>query len=123
MTVETTPPNSVPRVTPARRVRSGEKPARMPFATLIASGETRGTLVLRHDKAKLLGSSDGRFTSRAPFPFDGERKVEFYELQLVWSRLMVTWPWTSRKWTPSCSRRPARLRSPSPDKQLPVRTP
>ncbi len=55
----------------------------VPFATLTASQEARGTIVLPQDKAKLLGSSDGRFTSRALFPFDGERKVEFYELRLA----------------------------------------
>ncbi len=55
----------------------------LPFATLLDSQETRGTVVLRRDKAKVLGSSDGKFTSRALFPFDGERKVEFYELRLA----------------------------------------
>ena len=55
----------------------------LPFATLLDSQEVRGTVVLRGDKAKILGSSDGKFTSRALFPFDGERKVEFYELRLA----------------------------------------
>ena len=55
----------------------------VPFASLIASNEAPGTILLRRDRAKVLGSSDGRFTSRALFPFDGERKVEFYELKLA----------------------------------------
>ncbi|MFO1056592.1 MAG: XRE family transcriptional regulator [Dongiaceae bacterium] len=55
----------------------------VPFASLIASHEAPGTILLRRDRAKVLGSSDGRFTSRALFPFDGERKVEFYELRLA----------------------------------------
>jgi transcriptional regulator with XRE-family HTH domain len=55
----------------------------LPFATLLDSQETRGTVVLRRDKGKVLASSDGKFTSRALFPFDGERKVEFYELRLA----------------------------------------
>jgi transcriptional regulator with XRE-family HTH domain len=55
----------------------------VPFATLTASEETPGTIVLRRDRSKVLGSSDGRFTSRALFPFDIERKVEFYELKLA----------------------------------------
>ena len=55
----------------------------VPFATLIASGEAPGTIVLRRERAKVLGSSEGRFTSRALFPFDTERKVEFYELKLA----------------------------------------
>lgn len=55
----------------------------VPFATLIASAETPGTLVLRRSTAKLLSSSQGRFSSRALFPFDSERQTEFYELRLA----------------------------------------
>jgi transcriptional regulator with XRE-family HTH domain len=54
----------------------------VPFATLLDSQRVQGTVVLRGDKAKILGLADGRFTSRALFPFDGERKVEFYELKI-----------------------------------------
>ena len=55
----------------------------VPFATLIsAQGET-GTVVLRKSQEKVLSSSCGRFTSRALFPFDGERNVEFYELRIA----------------------------------------
>jgi transcriptional regulator with XRE-family HTH domain len=53
------------------------------FATLTASDVGGGTAVLRRDKAKVLASSNGRFTSRALFPFDGERRVEFYELRIA----------------------------------------
>ncbi|HWZ88555.1 MAG TPA: cupin domain-containing protein, partial [Polyangiaceae bacterium] len=35
------------------------------------------------DRAKLLTSQDGSFTSRALFPFDQPRNVEFYELTLA----------------------------------------
>jgi len=55
----------------------------VPFATLLDSQKIHGTVVLRADDAKVLASHDGRFTSRALFPFDGERKVEFYELRLA----------------------------------------
>ena len=55
----------------------------VPFATLLAAEATSGTAVLRRDEAKVLSSSDGRFTSRALFPFDNERRVEFYELRLA----------------------------------------
>ena len=55
----------------------------LPFATLLDSQKVHGTVVLRRDRAKILGSSDGKFTSRALFPFDAERKVEFYELRLA----------------------------------------
>ncbi|HEV2675908.1 MAG TPA: XRE family transcriptional regulator [Aliidongia sp.] len=53
------------------------------FATLTASGAGGGTCVLRRDEAKILSSSLGRFTSRALFPFDGERRIEFYELRIA----------------------------------------
>lgn len=55
----------------------------VPFATLIASPRMSGTAVLRRDRAKILSSSEGRFTSRALFPFESERRVEFYELRLA----------------------------------------
>lgn len=55
----------------------------VPFATLMTSDGVDKTIVLKREQAKLLGSKDGRFTSRALFPFDGGRKVEFYELRLA----------------------------------------
>jgi transcriptional regulator with XRE-family HTH domain len=55
----------------------------VPFANLLAAQPTSGTAVLRRDGAKVLSSSDGHFTSRALFPFDSERRVEFYELRLA----------------------------------------
>ena len=42
-----------------------------------------GAVVLRRIDAKVLTSSDGGFISRALFPFDGERDVEFYELKIA----------------------------------------
>lgn len=55
----------------------------VPFATLMNGQDIRGTTVLPRDRAKILTSSDGRFSSRALFPFSSERKVEFYELRLA----------------------------------------
>ncbi len=55
----------------------------VPFANLLAAQELGGTTLLRRDQAKVLSSSDGKFTSRALFPFDSERHVEFYELRLA----------------------------------------
>lgn len=55
----------------------------VPFATLLDSQKVQGTVVLRAEDAKILASRDGRFRSRALFPFDGERRVEFYELRLA----------------------------------------
>jgi transcriptional regulator with XRE-family HTH domain len=55
----------------------------IPFATLIAAQDPGGTVVLRREDAKVLASSEGKFTSRALFPFDEERHVEFYELRIA----------------------------------------
>jgi transcriptional regulator with XRE-family HTH domain len=54
----------------------------VPFAALTGAGGHGGTVVLRRERTKTLTSRDGSFTSRALFPFDGERRVEFYELTL-----------------------------------------
>jgi len=56
---------------------------RVPFAALTNDGSRSGTVVLAAAKAKILTSADGNFTSRALFPFDAERRVEFYKLTLA----------------------------------------
>ena len=55
----------------------------VPFSALISARGTGGVHVLRGEQAKLLTSHDGSFTSRALFPFDEPRRVEFYELRLA----------------------------------------
>ena len=55
----------------------------VPFATLLDNQKVHGPVVLRRQDAKILASRDGKFVSRALFPFDGERKVEFYELRIA----------------------------------------
>ncbi len=52
------------------------------FSALITSKGAGGTKVLRREGSKLLSSHDGSFISRALFPFDEPRRVEFYELTL-----------------------------------------
>ncbi|MET0410934.1 MAG: helix-turn-helix domain-containing protein [Polyangiaceae bacterium] len=53
------------------------------FSALISQREKANTtVVLKRERAKLLTSQDGSFSSRALFPFDEPRKVEFYELRL-----------------------------------------
>jgi len=52
------------------------------FSALISQRTQSGALVLRSQEAKLLTSKDRSFTSRALFPFDEPRRVEFYELHL-----------------------------------------
>jgi len=53
------------------------------FATLITEHAATSTAIVLRDRAKLLTSHDGSFTSRALFPFDEPRNVEFYELHLA----------------------------------------
>lgn len=53
------------------------------FATLISERSATSTALVPGDRAKLLTSRDGSFTSRALFPFDQPRNVEFYELNLA----------------------------------------
>lgn len=55
----------------------------LPFSALIATPRARGLSILRRQEAKVLSSHDGAFTSRALFPFDSPRRVEFYELRLA----------------------------------------
>lgn len=53
------------------------------FSALMSNRSQSGALVLRADQAKLLTSKDRSFSSRALFPFDEPRRVEFYELRLT----------------------------------------
>ncbi|MGY0711342.1 helix-turn-helix domain-containing protein [Azospirillum argentinense] len=55
----------------------------VPFSSLLSSGGSGGTTVIRRADSRPLASRDGRFSSRALFPFHGERQVEFYELRLA----------------------------------------
>ncbi|CAN5799172.1 XRE family transcriptional regulator [soil metagenome] len=52
------------------------------FSALISSRTQSGALVLRSQDAKVLTSKDRTYSSRALFPFDEPRRVEFYELRL-----------------------------------------
>lgn len=55
----------------------------VPCSALLAAQDQRGFTVLRRDLAKVLSSQGGAYTSRALFPFDSPRRVEFYELRLA----------------------------------------
>jgi transcriptional regulator with XRE-family HTH domain len=55
----------------------------VPFSALISSKPVATHAVLRQEQAKVLTSRDGQFSSRALFPFDEPRRVEFYELRLA----------------------------------------
>jgi transcriptional regulator with XRE-family HTH domain len=52
------------------------------FSALISARTQSGALVLRSQESKILTSKDRSFSSRALFPFDEPRRVEFYELKL-----------------------------------------
>jgi transcriptional regulator with XRE-family HTH domain len=54
----------------------------VPFSALISHSVRPRTALLRAERAKVLTSVDGTFISRALFPYDESRKVEFYELRL-----------------------------------------
>ena len=55
----------------------------VPFSGLIGTKGEATVSVLRADQSKVLASRDGRFASRALFPYDAPRRVEFYELRLA----------------------------------------
>jgi transcriptional regulator with XRE-family HTH domain len=55
----------------------------VPFSALITARSTGGLHVLRAEHAKVLSSHDGTYSSRALFPFDEPRRVEFYELRMA----------------------------------------
>src|SRR5690606_33369479 len=52
------------------------------FSALMSAREHSGPAVLRASASRRLTSHDGGFSSRALFPFDEPRRVEFYELRL-----------------------------------------
>jgi transcriptional regulator with XRE-family HTH domain len=54
----------------------------VPFSTLVTSHEAEPYRLLPADQTKILSSASGDFSSRALFPFDGERQTEFYEIRL-----------------------------------------
>lgn len=54
----------------------------VPFSALITARGGGGLQVLRAEHAKHLTSHDGSYSSRALFPFDEPRRVEFYELRM-----------------------------------------
>lgn len=53
------------------------------FSALITSKAQAGPLVMKRSTAKSLTSQDGTFVSRALFPTDQPRRVEFYQLTLA----------------------------------------
>jgi XRE family transcriptional regulator, regulator of sulfur utilization len=52
----------------------------VPFGSLVAAKERPGVLVIRRNEPHSIGSSNGKFRSRALFPYDSQRPVEFYHV-------------------------------------------
>ncbi len=55
----------------------------VPYAALLSTSGSSGPQTLRGADAKILTNQDRSFSSRALFPFDKPRRVEFYELRLA----------------------------------------
>lgn len=72
--------NSTPTINVLWKISSALE---IPFSALIAEERQEPVAILRAESSKLLTSHDGRFSSRALFPFEGQRRVEFYELRLA----------------------------------------
>ncbi|HTO80507.1 MAG TPA: XRE family transcriptional regulator [Methylocystis sp.] len=79
-------------VSELRRIGSGEEPPTIahlwriakaldvPFGSLIAAKENSGLLVIRKREAQAVRSGDGAFVSRALYPYNSDRPVEFYHV-------------------------------------------
>ncbi len=55
----------------------------VPFSAFTSAVGESGIVVMRAHRAKWLSSRNGRFSSRALFPFGGPRREEFYELKIA----------------------------------------
>ena len=70
---------SVPTITILTRIAAAFN---LPAAAFLAEELPGRALVLKREEAHLLRSADGKFVSRALFPFRGPRRTEFYELSV-----------------------------------------
>jgi transcriptional regulator with XRE-family HTH domain len=59
----------------------------VPFGSLIASRESSSLLVIRKSETQPLRSGDGGFVSRALYPYDSQRAVEFYHVTIAPSHI------------------------------------
>lgn len=53
------------------------------FSSLLTAEENKTAQILKLEDAKFLSSGDGKFVSRALFPFDTHKSAEFYELKIA----------------------------------------
>jgi transcriptional regulator with XRE-family HTH domain len=70
---------SVPSITVLSRIAAAFD---VPVSTFLAPASEVRIHVLRHSETQELRSPDGKYSSRALFPFVGERRTEFFELRL-----------------------------------------
>jgi XRE family transcriptional regulator, regulator of sulfur utilization len=70
---------SVPTISVLWKIANG---LNVPFSDLLKEKRSEGVFLMKHENSKLLYSSSKVFSSRALFPFLGNRKTEFYELVL-----------------------------------------
>jgi transcriptional regulator with XRE-family HTH domain len=70
---------SVPTITVLARIADAFE---LPVTAFMGRQDQSTVTLLPARDAKVLRTQDGSFRSRALFPFNGSRKVEFYELQL-----------------------------------------
>ncbi len=70
---------SVPTISVLWKIANG---LNVPFSDLLKEKRSEGVFVLKYENSKMLYSSSKVFSSRALFPFIGNRKTEFYELIL-----------------------------------------
>lgn len=70
---------SVPTIAVLWKIANG---LNVPFSDLLKEKRSEGVYLLKFENSKMLYSSSKVFSSRALFPFIGNRKSEFYELVL-----------------------------------------
>lgn len=70
---------SAPTISVLWKIASG---LNVPFSDLIKEKNSGGLHILKYENSKVLYSTTKVFTSRALFPFSGNRTSEFYELTL-----------------------------------------
>lgn len=70
---------SVPTIAVLWKIANG---LNVPFSELLKEKRQEGVYLLKAENSKMLFSSSKVFSSRALFPFNGNRKSEFYELVL-----------------------------------------
>ncbi|MDI7216613.1 XRE family transcriptional regulator [Leptospira santarosai] len=83
---------SVPTISVLWKIANG---LNVPFSELLKEKGVEGVIVMKAENTKVLFSSSKVFSSRALFPYNGNRKTEFYELILKPGGIEVAEPHSS----------------------------